>query len=114
MKRTALGFLLLLAPLALTARTRAVRSGPIDSPAAWLRHQALSHDSLARKVAHSDVVALGDVTHATHATYAAKQALVPLLVARGFRACRRRRRRNCGTGQRSDLLAPIRRSEMPP
>lgn len=85
MKRTALGFLLLLAPFALMARTRAMRSGPVDSPAAWLRHQALSHDSLARKVAHSDVVALGDVTHATHETYAAKQAIVPLLVARGFR-----------------------------
>ncbi|MGZ5432204.1 MAG: erythromycin esterase family protein [Thermoanaerobaculia bacterium] len=85
MKRTALAFLLLLVPLALMARTRAVRTGPIDSPAAWLRHRALSHASFARMVASADVVALGDVTHATHETYAAKQAIVPRLVARGFR-----------------------------
>jgi erythromycin esterase len=85
MKRTALGFLLLLVPLALFARSRAVRSGAIETPAAWLRHRALGHESFARLVASSDVVALGDVTHATHELYAAKQSLVPQLVARGFR-----------------------------
>jgi erythromycin esterase len=90
MKRTSLAFLLgvalLAAPLALSARTRAVRSGPLDSPAAWLRHRALSQAAFARTVAPiADVVALGDVTHATHETYAAKQAIVPELVARGFR-----------------------------
>lgn len=85
MKRAALA-LLLLVPFALFARTRAVRTGPLDAPAAWLRHRALSHASFARTVAPAaDVVAFGDVTHGTHETYAAKQAIVPELVARGFR-----------------------------
>jgi erythromycin esterase len=86
MKRTALAILLLLVPLGLFARTRAVHSGAIDTPAAWLRHRALSPTSFARNVAPSaDVVALGDVTHATHEVYAAKQTIVPELIARGFR-----------------------------
>lgn len=85
MKRTALA-LLVLVPLALSARTRAVRTGPLDAPAAWLRHRTLSPASFARNVAPSaDVVAFGDVTHGTHETYAAKLAIVPELVARGFR-----------------------------
>ncbi len=85
MKRIAV-LVLVLVPVALLARTRAVRTGPVDAPAAWLHHRALSQESFARVVAGSaDVVALGDVTHATHELYAAKQALVPLLVARGFR-----------------------------
>lgn len=83
MKRIAL--LVLLLPLALHARTRAVRTGPADTPRAWLRQHALSQESFARVAAAADVVALADVTHATHELYAAKQALVPLLVARGFR-----------------------------
>ncbi|HEX6100956.1 MAG TPA: erythromycin esterase family protein [Thermoanaerobaculia bacterium] len=84
MKRLAL--LVLLVPLALSARTRAVRTGPVDTPRAWLRQHALSQEAFARVVAASaDVVALADVTHGTHELYAAKQALVPLLVARGFR-----------------------------
>lgn len=78
--------MLMLVPVALFARTRAVHTGAVDTPAAWLHHRALSHESFARVVAASaDVVALGDVTHATHELYAAKQSLVPLLVARGFR-----------------------------
>lgn len=85
MKRIAL--LVLLVPFALFARTRAVRPAlPVDTPAAWLHQRTLSHAAFARLVASSaDVVALGDVTHATHELYAAKQSLVPLLVARGFR-----------------------------
>lgn len=85
MKRSALAILLLV-PLALSARTRAVRTGPVDTPAAWLRTRALSYESFARMVAPAaDVVALGGVTHATHEVDAAKQAIVPELVARGFR-----------------------------
>ena len=85
MKRTVLAVLLLV-PLALFARTRAVRTGPINSPAAWLRFHAQTPASFARSVGPAaDIVALGDVTHATHETYAAKQAIVPELVARGFR-----------------------------
>lgn len=83
MKRTALAILLLLTVPAL-ARTRAVRTGPIDSPAAWLRLRALSPVSFAQRV-DADVVALGDATHGTHETYDAKRAVVPELVARGFR-----------------------------
>ncbi len=83
MKRIAL--LALLVPVALLARTRAVRTGPTDTPAAWLHHRALSDSSFTRAVSSCDVVALGDVTHATHELYAAKQSLIPLLVARGFR-----------------------------
>lgn len=88
MKRTvlALSLLLLLPPFAIVARSRVLRSGPIDTPAAWLRHRALSHAGFVRLVAtSSDVVALGDVTHATHELYAAKRSIVPLLAARGFR-----------------------------
>jgi len=85
MKRTALALLLLLVPFALFARSRTVRSGPIDTPAAWLGQRALGHESFARLVASSDVVALGDITHATHELHAAKQSLVPRLVAHGFR-----------------------------
>lgn len=89
MKRTALAILLIVpfvVPLALSARTRAVRTGPVDSPAAWLRYRAWSPASFARNVAPAaDVIALADVTHATHELYASKHAIVPELVARGFR-----------------------------
>lgn len=85
MKRTALAILLVTVSFAIFARSRAVRSGPIDTPAAWLRHRALGHESFARAVASADVVALADMTHATHELYAAKQSIVPQLVAHGFR-----------------------------
>lgn len=84
MKRIALLGLLVVS-FALFARTRAVRTGPAETPRAWLRQHALTFASFARVASSADVVALGDVTHGTHETYAAKRAIVPLLVARGFR-----------------------------
>lgn len=85
-KRTAL-LILILAAVAL-GRTRAVRTGPTDTPAAWLRHHAISldqADAFGRLVAGSRVVALGDVTHGTHQIFATKLLFVPRLVAAGFR-----------------------------
>ncbi|HYC90658.1 MAG TPA: erythromycin esterase family protein [Thermoanaerobaculia bacterium] len=80
MKRAAL-LLLLLAALPLSARMRAVRSSTVETPASWLRARAVP----ALDPGDAQVVALGDVTHATHEIYAAKQVIVPQLVARGFR-----------------------------
>ena len=85
MKRAALALLLLLSAATLDARMRAVRSGSTDTPQAWLRQRAVLPSSIATVVADAQVVALGDVTHATHEIYAAKQELVPHLVAAGFR-----------------------------
>ena len=85
MKRAAFGLLLLAASASLGARTRAVRSGPIETPAAWLLHRAHALSRFDRLVGDAHVVALGDVTHGTHEIHAAKQVLVPQLVAKGFR-----------------------------
>jgi erythromycin esterase len=85
MKRAALAFLLLLAAAPQHARMRAVRSGPIDTPSAWLRHRAVLPSSVPRIAGDAQVVALGDVTHATREVYLAKQTLVAHLVDAGFR-----------------------------
>jgi erythromycin esterase len=84
MKRAASALLLMLLALPTTAaRMRAVRSTTLETPASWLRSRAVP---IARfDPGDAQVVALGDVTHATHEVYAAKQQLVPQLVARGFR-----------------------------
>ncbi|HEY0139859.1 MAG TPA: erythromycin esterase family protein [Thermoanaerobaculia bacterium] len=80
--------LLVATPLA-AARRRAVGSGPIDSPAAWLHHFAIPYDgdlaAFVEMVRDARVVALGDATHGTHELFASKQRLIPLLVAQGFR-----------------------------
>lgn len=85
MKRAALAFLLLFAAATLHARMRAVRSGPNDTPSGWLRQRAVLPSSLPRVVGEAQVVALGDVTHATREVYLAKQTLVAHLVDAGFR-----------------------------
>ena len=85
MKRAAIGLLLVLLSAAANARTRAVRSGPIDTPRAWLLHRAHDVSRFAPLAGDARVVALGDVTHGTHEIYVAKQSLVAQLVARGFR-----------------------------
>ncbi len=83
--------LLILLSFPAIARTRAVRVGPIDTPAAWLRHHSIHFTPDAdpapfvRMIGDARVVALGDATHGTHETYAARQRLVPALVAAGFR-----------------------------
>ena len=91
MRRAASVLLILLTALPLGAKTRAVRSGPIDTPAAWLQHQAIRfapESDLApfvRMIGDARVVAIGDATHGTRETYLARQRLIPELVAAGFR-----------------------------
>jgi erythromycin esterase len=86
MKRAAIGLLLLIVASApLGARTRAVRSAPIDTPAAWLLHRAHDVSRFDRLIGDAQVVALGDATHGTHEIHATKPVLVPQLVAKGFR-----------------------------
>jgi erythromycin esterase len=82
MKRAAFLALLLLA-LPLAGRVRAVRSATVETPESWLRQHALPVSAF--DPAYATVVALGDVTHATREVYEAKRALLPGLVARGFR-----------------------------
>ena len=83
--------LLVLLSLPATARMRAVRVGPIDTPQTWLRHHAIRFTAnsdlapLVRLVGDARVVAIGDATHGTHETYAARQRIIPALVAAGFR-----------------------------
>lgn len=78
-------FLILLSTFPLGARVRAVRSGESETPAQWLRTRAISDAQFAELTRNARVVALGDATHGTHETYAAKQRLIPLVVANGFR-----------------------------
>lgn len=85
MKRAALALLLLFAAAALHARMRAVRSGPADTPGAWLRQRAVLPSSMPTIAGDAQVVALADVTHATREVYLAKQTLVAHLVDAGFR-----------------------------
>jgi erythromycin esterase len=86
MRRVLVLLTLLACSLPLAARVRAVRSGsPADTPAAWLRARAVDDAGFIALTRDAQVVALGDATHGTHETYAAKQHLVPLLVANGFR-----------------------------
>lgn len=84
MKRVTLALLIVFAA-ALEARTRAVRSGPIDTPGEWLRYRNVFPSGVPQMVGDAQVVALGDVTHATHEVYAMKQQIVPHLVQAGFR-----------------------------
>lgn len=81
--RRFLVLVLVFCSLPLAARVRAVRSG--DSPADWLRARAVDDAGFAALASNARVVALGDATHGSHETYAAKQRLVPLLIANGFR-----------------------------
>ena len=83
--RRVLSLLLILAALPLAARVRAVRSGSGESPEAWLKARALDERRLADLTRDAQVIAVGDATHGTHETYAARQRLVPLFVANGFR-----------------------------
>ncbi|MBV8519406.1 MAG: erythromycin esterase family protein [Acidobacteria bacterium] len=88
MKRATL-FLAMILALPLAARVRAVRSGDVDTPAAWLRQRAIRIDGtlspFLRLVSNARIVALGDATHGTHELFASKQQLVPALVDAGFR-----------------------------
>ncbi len=77
--------LILLSMFPLGARVRSVRSGESETPAQWLRARAVSDAQFADLTRNARVVALGDATHGTHETYTAKQRLIPLLVANGFR-----------------------------
>ena len=83
--RAAALFLIAVFTLPLTARVRAVRSGQNEAAATWLRSRAINDLQFAELTRNARVVALGDATHGTHETYAAKQRLIPLLVANGFR-----------------------------
>lgn len=83
--RRALLIVLVLCSIPALARVRAVRPGWSDSPAAWLRARAVDDAGLIALAASARVVALGDATHGSHESYAAKQRLVPLLAANGFR-----------------------------
>lgn len=87
--RRLIALLLVAATLPLAARTRSVRSGPTETPAAWLRARAIHLDRLdplLHLTRNATVIALGDATHGTHELYAAKQQLIPFFVERaGFR-----------------------------
>lgn len=83
--RRLLILVLVFCSLPLAARVRAVRSAAGESPASWLRQRAVDDAGFISLTQHARVVALGDATHGSHETYAAKQRLVPLLVANGFR-----------------------------
>jgi erythromycin esterase len=81
--------LVLLLALPAFGRHRAVGSGPVDSPTAWLHQYAIPFEGdlapLAALTADARVIALGDATHGTHELFASKQRLVPFFAARGFR-----------------------------
>lgn len=90
MKRLGLLFLVLLVAIPLVAaRRRAVGSGPIDSPIAWLHHFAIPFDRdlspLLEMTRGAKIIALGDATHGTHELFASKQRLVPLFAQHGYR-----------------------------
>ena len=86
MNRRATALILIaLSTLPLAARVRSVRSGNGDTPGNWLRERAITDAQFVELTRTARVVALGDATHGTHETYAAKQRLIPLLVANGFR-----------------------------
>ena len=87
MKRAAFALLIVLLFAATSgAKMRAVRTGPVSgTPAAWLRSRAVAPVHFPHLVGNAQVVALGDITHATHEVYVAKQTLIPHLVAAGFR-----------------------------
>ena len=85
MRRALALVLLLLLSLPLAARVRSVRSAAGESAEAWLKRQAIDEAGLVALARSASVVALGDATHGSHETYAAKQRLIPMLVAEGFR-----------------------------
>lgn len=84
MRRT-VALVLLLLSLPAAARVRAVRSAAGETREAWLQKRALDDAGFVKLARDAKVVALGDATHGSHETYAAKQRLIPLLVAEGFR-----------------------------
>ena len=84
-RRGATLLLILVCSFPIGARVRAVRSGESETKANWLQQRALSDVQFAELTRTARVVALGDATHGTHETYHAKQRLIPLLVANGFR-----------------------------
>jgi erythromycin esterase len=67
------------------ALARPVRAGWLDAPERWLPSHAVAASALPQLVGDARVVALADATHGTHELFAAKQQLVPLLAASGFR-----------------------------
>jgi erythromycin esterase len=67
-------------------RTRAVRSHPLDTPGAWLRHRAIAIDDtqrLLRVIGGARVVAFGDVTHGTRELDGVRLRVIPRLIDDG-------------------------------
>lgn len=84
MRRT-VALALILCSLTAHARVRSVRSASGESREAWLQQRAVDDAGFVALARNAKVVALGDATHGSHETYAAKQRLIPMLVAEGFR-----------------------------
>jgi erythromycin esterase-like protein len=71
--------------LLLATLIRPFRTGWSDTPARWLPSHAIDANALVTMARDARVVALADATHGTHEFFAAKQELVPLFAAAGFR-----------------------------
>ena len=67
------------------ALLRPVRAGWNDTPARWLPSHAIDANALVPLAGDAQIVALADATHGTHEFFAAKQELVPLFAAAGYR-----------------------------